>query len=103
AEPTARLVLDTQSANFDATSQYEVRLNIMSYLEEDVMNSLTLSINGATIPLIRNANSFIGEIGGEVIFQTDRVSNPFDLGIQDGRKLGVALSELTIAPVNDDE
>jgi len=37
----------------------------------------------------------------ELILQTDRVSNPFDLGIQDGRKLGVAIGELMIEPFID--
>ncbi|HRF96124.1 MAG TPA: hypothetical protein PLZ51_13055, partial [Aggregatilineales bacterium] len=80
-------------------------------LEEEILNSLSLQINGEAVALIHENNLYTGQVSGEllnsptleVIFQTDRVSNPFDLGIQDGRKLGVAIGELTIAPVNEEE
>ncbi len=104
AEPTARLVLDVNGGWFDATADYRVSFVIAGYLEDDVVNSLTLTLNGVSVPLERVDNKYVGQISGqyllnptlEVVFQTDRVSNPFDLGIQDGRKLGVALGELII-------
>ncbi len=111
AEPQARLVFNIQEVIFDTQSKYQICLNVMTSLEQDVVESFRLFVNDVSIDLIREGNWFIGTIDGtflsgdtmELRFETDRVSNPFDLGIQDGRKLGVALSELTIAPLGDDE
>ncbi|MCU0481202.1 MAG: hypothetical protein MUE54_08315 [Anaerolineae bacterium] len=104
AEPTARLTLDVSGGWFDATANYRVLFTIAGYLEDEVVDNLTLSINGVPVPLERSADKYVGQISGqyllnptlELVFQTSRVSNPFDLGIQDGRKLGVALGELVI-------
>lgn len=104
AEPTARLILDVSGGWFDATARYRVSFVIAGYLEDEVVNSLTLMVNGVSVPLERSDNKYVGQISGqyllnptlELVFQTDRVSNPFDLGIQDGRKLGVAIGELII-------
>ncbi|MCL4253232.1 MAG: hypothetical protein KJ043_05580 [Anaerolineae bacterium] len=104
AEPTARLTLDVSGGWFDATATYRLSFVIAGYLEDEVVNSLTLTVNGAPIGLIRADNRYVGYVAGEylinpqleLVFQTDRVSNPFDLGIQDGRKLGVAIGELII-------
>lgn len=104
SEPTARLILDVSGGGFDATAKYHVSFVIAGYLEDEVVDSLTLSINGVSVPLERSDHYYVGEISGqyllnptlELVFQTDRVSNPFDLGIQDGRKLGVAIGELII-------
>lgn len=104
SEPTARLVLDVSGGSFDANTNYHVSFVIAGYLEDEVVNSLTLSINGVPVPLERSADRYVGQISGqyllnptlELVFQTDRVSNPFDLGVQDGRKLGVAIGELII-------
>ncbi|MCL4253231.1 MAG: hypothetical protein KJ043_05575, partial [Anaerolineae bacterium] len=92
AEPTARLVLDMSDASFDATATYHLSFVIAGYLEDAVVDSLTLTVNGAPIGLIRSDNRYVGYVAGEylvnpqleLVFQTDRVSNPFDLGIQDG-------------------
>jgi 4-amino-4-deoxy-L-arabinose transferase-like glycosyltransferase len=106
AEPTARLVLDMTDASFYPDKTYRLSFVRAGGLEDEVLNSLTLSVNGVSVPLIKADNVYVGEINGalltaptlELIFQTDRVSNPFDLGIQDGRKLGVAIGELKIEP-----
>jgi hypothetical protein len=104
AEPTARLLLDVSRGQFDPTATYRVSVWVAAYLEEDVVNSLKLMLNGVPIDLIRVNNHYIGYVSGEhlirptleVVFQTDRVSNPLALGIQDGRNLGVALGQLII-------
>ena len=104
SDPTARLMLDVSNGGFDATATYHVSFVIAGYLEDEVVNSLTLSINGVSVPLERSDNKYVGQIAGqyllnptlELVFQTDKVSNPFDLGVQDGRKLGVAIGELII-------
>lgn len=104
AEPTARLVLDTSTAQFDPTQTYRLSFVVKGYLEDAVVNSLKLTLNGVPIDLIRSNNMYVGEVAGEylnkptleLIFQTDRMSNPLELGIQDGRKLGVALGQLII-------
>jgi len=104
AEPTARLILDVNGGWFDATADYRLSFVIAGYLEEGVVNSLTLTVNGVFVPLERSDNKYVGQISGqyllnptlELVFQTDRVSNPFDLGVQDGRKLGVAIGEFVI-------
>ena len=111
AEPLARLVLDSTDANFMPQKTYQVTIQVVASLEEEVLNSLKLTINNQPIDLIQSGNVFSGTIDGmfldantlELIFETARISNPFDLGIQDGRKLGVAVGELTIAPLSDDE
>jgi hypothetical protein len=111
AEPTARLLFVFPQADFDMQKDYRIRFDVINSLEEEVVNSLTLTVNGELLTLTRTDNRYETVISGELlnsptielIFQTDRVSNPFDLGIQDGRKLGVAIGELTIAPIADDE
>ncbi|MDX2078852.1 MAG: hypothetical protein SFZ02_20630 [bacterium] len=111
AEPTARLVLDVGEATFDPQQAYRVSFVIAGSLEDEVVNSLSLRINGQAVTLTRENNSYSGVVTGalltlptlELIFETDRVSNPFDLGIQDGRKLGVAIGELIIAPITNEE
>jgi hypothetical protein len=75
-------------------------------LEETVINSLAITVNGIAIPLTRNGMLFEADIAGdilntpqlEIIFTLDRVSVPMELGIPDGRTLGVALDWLSITP-----
>ncbi len=109
SEPTARLLFVFPQADFDLEKEYRVRFDVLGSLEEEVVNSLSLTINGELVTLTRTDNRYEAVISGELlnaptlelIFQTDRVSNPFDLGVQDGRQLGVAIGELTIAPIAD--
>jgi len=109
AEPTARLLLDMTDASFNPDGTYRLSFVRAGSLEDEVLNSLTLTVNGVSIPLTKADTVYVGNINGvlltaptlELIFQTDRVSNPFDVGVQDGRKLGVAIGELMIEPFTD--
>lgn len=111
SDPMASVLLDVTEFSIDLQQDYRLSFVVVSSLEEEVVNSLSLTINGELVTLTRTDNRYEAVISGELlnaptlelIFQTDRVSNPFDLGVQDGRKLGVAIGELTIAPIADDE
>ena len=109
SDPMASVLLDVTEFSIDLQQDYRLSFVVVSSLEEEVVNSLSLTINGELVTLTRTDNRYEAVISGELlnaptlelIFQTDRVSNPFDLGIQDGRKLGVAIGELMIEPFID--
>ena len=100
---------DAPVAHFNPNRTYRLALMAFAYLEEAVIDSLAMTINGQSIPLTRNGLLFEADISGglldrsqlDIVFSLDRVSIPIDLGIPDGRTLGVAFDWLTITPLSD--
>ena len=111
-QPTTSLQFPIQPTLFNPNQDYQIQVVTIASLEEDVLDSLIISVNGTRVNLSHtpqgDANYFEGIILGnvltsstvEIIFQTDRVSIPSELGIADGRTLGIALDWLKISPLS---
>lgn len=105
--PQASLQVDVPADHFDPDLTYQFTVNTSASLEEDVLNSLQIVVNDMPIALTRIGTYFEGQIAGEtlnqstleIIFKTNRTTNPADLGYNDSRQLAVALELLTITPI----
>lgn len=90
---------------------YHVQIRVVSYLDEAIVNSLTLLANDDAIHLQRLPdNIFSGIIPSGVVesadgllrlvLLTDRVVSPYELGLSaDRRQMGVGVDWLTVEPL----
>jgi hypothetical protein len=107
--PTATLSAPVPDGHFIADKTYGISIQVYSFLEEEVFNSLQVSINGTAISLTKMDNRFEGVVSGALLnqptltvtFQTIRASNPLELGYSDSRTLAVSLDSVRIMPIKE--
>jgi|GEM_PF-4216044 len=108
---TSSLTVIIPNDQFTTNETYQISF-LVNTLEQDVLETISLYINGISIDLTRtpqgNKTLIEGSITSDVlnqdklelVFHTDRLSNLAELGYQDTRHLGFALYWVKIIPLN---
>ena len=108
--PTASVMFSyIPDGHFDTQQTYRITVSVFASSSESVLQSLQMNINDMPIDTFERIDDtrFVGELDGSMlnqpslnlIFQTDRITFPYDFGIEDERLLGIALDSVQIEPM----